>query len=411
MGLPLLLGLAHEPTATMKSNRPQRLHILVIAPQPFYQDRGTPIAVRLLAGELAALGHRVDLLVYHEGEEIAIPGVTLHRSSAAEYLNNIPPGFSLKKILSDFRVYAKARNLIRENDYDLLHTVEEAVFMAMRFKKTHGIPYVYDMDSSLSIQLVDKIPVLAVFKPLLELFEKRAVKNSIGVVAVCQALVDQALRFCPSANIVRLEDINLQEEIPDGEEDLRLTFPIDGPLLLYVGNLENYQGIDLLFESIAVLKERDVPSHLALIGGSEKSINHYQASAERMNITSKVSFCGPRDIDLLGFYLAQADILVSPRIKGNNTPMKIYSYLGSGKPVLATNLPTHTQVLTPDVAYLSEADATSMADGLQYLLEHQQECERLGRNGKELVAQHYSLESYRKKLDGFYATLANNMRR
>lgn len=393
----------------MKSNQPQPLHILVIAPQPFYQDRGTPIAVRLLAGELAALGHRVDLLVYHEGEDITIPGVALYRSSAAAHLNNIPPGFSWKKILCDFRVYAKARSLIRENDYDLLHTVEEAVFMAMRFQKKHGIPYVYDMDSSLSIQLVDKIPALAIFKPLLEWFEKGAVKNSIGVVAVCQALVDQAKKFCPTIDIVRLEDINLQEEIPDGREDLRSTFPIDGPLLLYVGNLENYQGIDLLLESVSVLKDRKIPAHLALIGGSEKSIGHYRAFAAKMDITSRVSFCGPRQIDLLGFYLAQADILVSPRIKGNNTPMKIYSYLGSGKPVLATSLPTHTQVLTPDVAYLSEAEPASMADGLQYLLEHPQERERLGRNGRELVAEHYSLSSYRKKLGAFYAALADRL--
>ena len=43
--------------------------------------------------------------------------------------------------------------------------------------------------------------------------------------------------------------------------------------------------------------------------------------------------------------LLAADVLVSPRLKGLNTPMKIYSYLDSGSAVLATRLRTHTQVL------------------------------------------------------------------
>ena len=51
------------------------------------------------------------------------------------------------------------------------------------------------------------------------------------------------------------------------------------------------------------------------------------------------------------------DILVSPRIRGTNTPLKIYSYLRSGKPIVATDLLTHTQVLSPDVARLVAPDA------------------------------------------------------
>ncbi|MBT7065178.1 MAG: glycosyltransferase, partial [Verrucomicrobia bacterium] len=62
------------------------MKILLLAPHPFYQERGTPIAVRLLAETLAADGHHVDLLSYHEGDNVTIhPGVTHHRAPA-------PPG-------------------------------------------------------------------------------------------------------------------------------------------------------------------------------------------------------------------------------------------------------------------------------------------------------------------------------
>ena len=55
------------------------MKILFIAPQPFYQDRGTPIAVDLLLRTLSGVGHNVDLLTYHEGEERNYPGVNIIR--------------------------------------------------------------------------------------------------------------------------------------------------------------------------------------------------------------------------------------------------------------------------------------------------------------------------------------------
>ena len=135
----------------MSSTLQKKLRILLLAPQPFYQDRGTPIAVRLLATELAHLGHSVDLLVFHEGENITIPGVTIYRTKPSSYLSNIPPGFSFKKLVCDFGMYKEANKLLKSNSYDLLHGVEEAVFIAMGLSKKYGVPYVYDMDSSHSV--------------------------------------------------------------------------------------------------------------------------------------------------------------------------------------------------------------------------------------------------------------------
>ena len=62
-------------------------------------------------------------------------------------------------------------------------------------------------------------------------------------------------------------------------------------------------------------------------------------------------------------------MLASPRIRGTNTPLKIYSYLRSGKPIVATNLITHTQVLTPDIALLVEPEAEAFAAGLARLID------------------------------------------
>ena len=76
--------------------------------------------------------------------------------------------------------------------------------------------------------------------------------------------------------------------------------------------------------------------------------------------------------------LAQADVLVSPRITGDNTPMKIYTYLHSGKPILATRIPTHTQVLHPGVAMLAAPQVEEFAGAMARLARNEELRARLG---------------------------------
>ncbi len=382
------------------------MKILLIAPQPFYQDRGTPIAVRLLAQTLGEQGHDVHLLVFHEGEKIAIPNVTIHRNIALPRISNIKPGLSLKKLICDFFLFIKCIQLIRTYEFDLIHAVEESVFMAMVVKKIFKIPYVYDMDSCMSLQLVDKFPSLQLIRRLMEWLEKRAVINSSGVVAVCQALADIARRFAPDKYIARIEDITLLATDSEGNDPLREGLGITGLMVMYVGNLEKYQGIDLLMESFqkALTEKEDLS--LVIIGGNKEDILFYQQRAKQLGIHKNVFFCGPRPVQLLGYYLSQADILVSPRIQGNNTPMKIYSYLDSGKAVLATRLPTHTQVLDDTIACLVNPATMEMAAGIVTLAKDTALRGNLGLNARKRVKEEYSLPALQRKVAVFYKNLS-----
>ena len=388
----------------MISNK--QLTILLVAPQPFFQDRGTPIAVRLLSEALAEEGHNVHLLVYHEGKDIEMEGVTLHRIPNVPLVKGIRPGMSFKKLICDLFIFYKMIRLSRALSFDLIHAVEEAVFLAQFLKLFTKTPYIYDMDSSMSGQIIDKQPVLKKLEGPLESFEKSAIRGSAGVIAVCRALEDTARRLSPNTPIVRLEDISLLDANKQGEEILRDHYNISGLLLLYVGNLESYQGIDLLLESFSKAYGSGINGHLVIIGGTTDNIEKYKFLSEQLTITSRVHFIGPRPIDTLGYYLAQADILVSPRTQGNNTPMKIYSYLASGKAVLATRLSTHTQVLNDKVACLVAPDSEAMAKGIEQLCEDSSLRECLGNAGKKLASSEYSLPAFKQKLSSFYYTIS-----
>lgn len=379
--------------------------ILVIAPQPFFQNRGTPIAVRLLVEELARLGHDVHLLVFHEGENITLPGVQIHRIPAIWGIKNIPPSLSFKKIICDIFMFFRAVGLLRRHRFAVVHAVEEAVFMAMALKMFFGIPYVYDMDSCLAQQIIEKFASLKPLGPALQFCERFAVQGSCGVVAVCRALEDLAVAYAPQKLIVRLEDISLLEGALSSDEDLRQRLQISGPIMLYVGNLEKYQGIDLLLQSFQLALAEGCHGNLVIIGGTVDTIAAYKKYAEELQIADCTFFCGPRPVELLGHYLAQADILLSPRVQGNNTPMKLYSYLDSGKVVLATSLLTHTQVLTDDFACLVEPSQQSMAAGMVRLLGDPELCARLGTEGRRVAQGNYSRSAFRSKLTDFYSRI------
>ncbi len=398
-------ALSEEGQREKKTEQKEKDSLLVLAPQPFFQDRGTPIAVRLLVEELARIGYLVDLLVFHEGDEVEIPGVTLHRIKAPPGCHNIPPSLSLKKIICDLVMLVKAVSMVRKKPYLLIHAVEEAAFIALLFKKFFKIDYVYDMDSSMAMQIVEKYKLLTFLLPVLQFFERMVIKNSVGVAAVCKDLEDIVVAASPDKIVVRLEDITLlgkNNDVEDGGELLCQRYSIDEPIMLYVGNLERYQGIDLLLASFAKVCEQGCAGCLVIIGGSKVHIEQYQEKAKCLGIADRTVFCGPRPVKMLGHFLSQADILLSPRIKGNNTPMKLYSYLDSGKPVIATKVASHTQILTDEISLLVETESTSMAAGMVKLLNDPQMRSYLGKRGHQFVQDNHSLPVFRKKLSHFY---------
>jgi hypothetical protein len=149
------------------------VRILVLAPQPFYIERGTPIDVDLLLRALSERGHEVDALVYPRGQDRTYPNVRVHRVRAPRGLSPARPGFSLGKIICDVAMLRTAVRLARERRPDVVHAGEEAVFIAWYLRRRYGLPYVYDMDSSIAQQLVEQYGHLRPLQRLLSALERR----------------------------------------------------------------------------------------------------------------------------------------------------------------------------------------------------------------------------------------------
>jgi glycosyltransferase involved in cell wall biosynthesis len=380
--------------------------ILLLAPHPFYQARGTPIAVKTVLEFLSERGHSVDLLTYSEGADVEISNCKVYRILRVPGLGNIRAGFSFKKVICDGLMVVACLGMLRRTRYDLIHAVEESAFIASLMRALTGVPYVYDMDSSLAEQMVEAYPALRFAFPALYRLEAVAIRGSIGVLTVCAALEDVALAHDPGKPVGRVEDTTLLSNgEPYGRNGRLLPGADEGPVAMYVGNLEPYQGIDLLLEGFRHTLRKVPNAKLMIVGGREEDITHYRARAERLAIVSSVVFMGPRPIPSLPGLLQQADVLVSPRLKGLNTPMKIYSYLDSGSPVLATRLRTHTQVLDDRLAYLVDPEPAALGQGLAELMSDPELRSRLATSAKEYVQREHTPQAARRKLEAFYTTM------
>ncbi len=378
----------------------------MIAPQPFFQPRGTPFSVLHRLKALSILGHHVDLITYHIGEDIPIDNVKINRILKVPFIKTIDIGPSYKKIFCDIFLFCKAIQMLNKKKYDVLHTHEEAGFMAIMLKFIYKIPHVYDMHSSLPQQLNNfKRGNIKIIVNFFKLLEKLTLKNSDGIITICHDLQKTVNEMNPELNSMLIENV-ADNSIVFGEENdeiatanirKRYKIPSNKKVILYTGTFEKYQGIDLLLKAAHVCLKDSDELIFVLVGGKQEQIDQMKKISKDCGIIDKVIFTGsvhPKEIEC--FYKI-ATIIVSPRIEGTNAPLKIYSYLRSRRPIVATNCYTHTQVLNNEVALLVEPVPESFAQGIIKLSKDSNLCDTIVRNAMKLSEAKYSYKEYIKK--------------
>lgn len=381
------------------------MKILLLAPHPFFQERGTPIAVRLLVEALHEHGHAVDILTYHEGEDPpALDGVRIFRIAPPPFVHGVKPGFSIRKVICDAFMLPYALWLAGRGHYDAVHAIEESVFMAMAARVLFRIPYVYDMDSSLPQQLAEQCPPLRFMGPVLRWFETRGIRHADCVVPMCDTLAELA-RERGARRVTILRDVPLVDVVPHpaGAEASLPELPDAGVRFMYVGNLEPYQGVDLMLEGFKRLLAHRRDAGLVVVGGAEGDVRRYRDTVAHQSLQDRVCFTGPVPIGLMRDLFECADVLISPRTRGVNTPMKIYSYLFSGKPVIATDIPSHTQVLDPSIAELVPLQSEAMAEAMQRLADDPDRGRRMGDRARAVAEESYSLSAFKEHAASIYA--------
>lgn len=345
------------------------MHILKIVPQAFYAPRGTPLSAYHRARELLARGHEVDILTYGLGEPPPDLNVRVFRARGPHFCRSLPPGPSGRKIWLDVLLFVSLIGRLCRQRYDALYAHEEAALLARVAGALFRTPLVYDMHSSLPLQITDwqfsrSRWVIAVFAWV----ERICVSGACAIVAISPAVARAARRACPDALCVVLTNYFEPEERVQSRDTaaIRARHGV-GPrekLIVYTGSFVALQALDLLLEAFPRVLASVPDARLLLVGGGEPEISQLRAMTERLGIAGRVILERAHPQAEIAAYLTAADALVSPRVRGINPPGKLLSYLSSGRPVVATDTLVHNQLLTVDCAILTSPDAMGLADGL-----------------------------------------------
>ncbi len=382
------------------------LRILFLAPQPFFEVRGTPLAVLAMVRTLVAAGHHVELLTFAQGAEVDVPGLD-HRRSLRLPVGHVRPGASLAKLALDVPFMAQAAWRMLAGRFDVVHAVEEAAYLAAPLARVLGLPVVVDVDSSIPDQLRESgfarrgpLPWAAAA------LERHALRHAAAVITVCTSLTEGVRARAPGAAVFQVEDpplVDATAPAADEVAQLRAALRLDArPVVLYSGNFEEYQGVDLLVDAAARVPE----AQFVFMGGQPGEIERERARAQAAGAADRCVFVGSRPPSQLPRFLALADLVASPRRRGVNTPFKVYTYLASGRPLLATRIVSHTQVLDDTNAWLVEATPEALASGIRAALHDPREAARRAEQGRALVDREYSPARYAQKVRAAYAHVA-----
>jgi glycosyltransferase involved in cell wall biosynthesis len=373
--------------------------ILMIAPEPFFEPRGTPFSEFHRIRALVELGHTVDLVTYPFGKDVAVPGLRVFRSVRPPFISEVRIGPSFAKIPLDALLTLTVIRRALSQRYDAVHSHEEGSFIGVVLAAVLGVPHLYDMHSSLPQQLTNfGFSRSRVLRRIFEVLERFVIRRSRVVIVICPHLEETVRNIDRVVPTVLIENSPGSGDAPVAGSGQRirqeLGLSVATPMVLYTGTFEAYQGLDLLFAAAAYVKQRRPDVRTVLAGGRPDQIDAARAAARAAGLGDAVIFAGQRPAHEIPAFLDAADVLVSPRSSGTNTPLKIYQYLRSGRPIVATRLLTHTQVLDDAVAFLSAATPEGFGAAVLDALSDPDRARMVGARARQLAETKYSYEAY-----------------
>ncbi|MBN1362669.1 MAG: glycosyltransferase family 4 protein [Sedimentisphaerales bacterium] len=185
--------------------------------------------------------------------------------------------------------------------------------------------------------------------------------------------------------------------------------------IIYLGAMSRYRGLVEVVEAFALVARKHPDWELCLVGVCRPASfeEELKALAAERHVATCVKFIPWVPYEQKEAFLAEAAMgLVTFLPYSNNTsclPNKLFEYMLSGVPVIASDFPLYREVVAPSQCGLL-VDPTrpqAVAAAMERLIEHPQEARAMGANGRRVVLERYNWESQSEKLLEIYATVLN----
>jgi glycosyltransferase involved in cell wall biosynthesis len=332
--------------------------ILMIAPTPFFSDRGCHIRILNSYLRLKEEGNQITILTYPLGRDIL--NIKPLRVVNIPGYKKTSPGFSPYKPFLDFFMLVKSINLMRKEKYDLIYAhLHEGALIGIILKKIFNKKIIFDSQGSLVGELSahGTIKSKGMLKKVLFLIEKYITKNSDEIITSTEALKEFIIK-----NIIKEKSIYVIKDLPDKSlfnkniKPAKLSLPKGKKIVVYLGGLQLYKGIEYLLKAIPHTNKK---FHFLIMG---YPIKDAKKLAKKLNIQNRVTFTGRIPYEKAAAYLKLGDIAISSKtLESGEANAKIYNYLAMNLPVVCFDNKENREILGNKGIYAKEKDIRDLA--------------------------------------------------
>lgn len=382
--------------------------LLLVAPQPILEDRGTPIAIGQVLHALSELGWTVDLLTYPLGHDPALPGLEVTRVGRWLGLRRVRIGISGAKVLLDALLVGRIAERLCRRRYACIHAVEEMAFPATVLGRLAGVPVLYDMHSSLPEQLADhRLMRLRAFRGLLQAMERWLVRR-VDAVACSSGLEGLVAALAPGKPCEPWRFPGRRAEVPPAtiarlREGLGLA--ADAQVVLYCGSFEAYQGLLPLLEAMVMVRRAE-PSAVLVLVGARHAEDFKLGRRAALADAGAVRIVGRQPHREIAGYLAMAQVLISTRAHGRNAPSKIFEYMAAARPIVAIDCAAHRAVLDDDSALLVSGSPAILAGAIVDLLHDPRLASRLAGRAAQRAERDFTWPGFVEQVGRLHSAFA-----
>ena len=346
------------------------MKVLMLAPTPYFSDRGCHVRIFEEAKVLDSLGLDVRIVTYHLGRDM--PPILTCRIPTIPWYKKLTAGPSWHKPYLDLLLFIKALGVARTFKPDIIHAhLHEGAFIGLFLKKILARPLVFDCQGSLTAEITDHgfVQEGSLLQWGFSRLEK-IINNAVDYIVTSSGAgaEDLVRRWGVSDRKVTalIDGVDTDEFRPMPQAAARALTGIAGdlPVVAFLGLLNSYQGIDILLESMVILKTRS-PVHFLIMGFPEEK---YRSRARDLGLEGMVTFTGRIEYAKAPQYLSAADIAVSPKISLTEANGKLFNYMACALPTVVFDTPINREILGDTGVYARFADAADLAAKIEALL-------------------------------------------
>lgn len=393
--------------------RPRR--VLMIAPTSFFADYGCHVRIYEQARGLAARGHEVLLCTYHSGRDV--PGLSIVRTPALPWRRRIEIGASWHRLLLDPLLLGTAWRAARRHRPEVIHAfLHEGALIGTPISRLLGVPLLADLQGSLSSEVVEHgtFPpghrMLNFLRRLESWVDRQPARLLANTHHTARWLMEDfgiapaRVRVVPDVvDIERFSPGRLSAEERQGRRQA-LGIPPDSFLLVYVGLLAPYQGIDMLLHSFARAAQQ-IDAYLLVMGFPH--MQRYQRKAEALGLGRRVIFTGPVSYFELPEWLALGDAAVSLKLSQTEGNVKLLNYMAMGLPVVALDTPVGREYLGDAGAFIPQGDGQALAEVVCRLAREPAERWALGQRLRQRAVTGFRLSRAVESIEAAYTDVCS----